>query len=148
MMSDLPGDITKQILSAPPWIMRSTRYSLTAQGRSTPSSSRLPTGRSSFEKARGWMRLPRPAAGTIPHMASCLQDGFVARTGFGARPGQERFEFLGPPVRGMLGERAGATGLGHPAQLSVGEVEGRDRVLRRLRNEDLPPRFEERLEAL
>ena len=68
MMSDLPGEITKQILSAPPRIMRSTRYSLTAQGRSTPPSRRLPTGRSSFEKASGWMRLPRPAAGTMPHM--------------------------------------------------------------------------------
>jgi len=68
MMSDLPGDMTKQILPAPPRIMRSTRYSLTAQGRSSPLSSRLPTGRSSFEKASGWMRLPRPAAGTIPHI--------------------------------------------------------------------------------
>ena len=50
--------------------MRSTRYSLTARGRSTPpSSSRLPTGSSSFENASGWMRLPLPAAGMMPHMA-------------------------------------------------------------------------------
>src|SRR3989442_902504 len=32
-MSDLPGAITKQILSAPPNIILSTRYSLTARGR-------------------------------------------------------------------------------------------------------------------
>ena len=33
---DLPGEMTKQILSAPARIIRSTRYSLTARGRSTP----------------------------------------------------------------------------------------------------------------
>ena len=42
----------------PPRSMRSTRYSLTARGRSMPSSRRLPTGSSSFEKASGWMRVP------------------------------------------------------------------------------------------
>src|ERR671937_404997 len=67
-MSVFPGDTTKQIFVAPAMIMRSTRYSLTARGRSTPSSIRLPTGRSSFEKASGWMRLPEPAAGMIPHI--------------------------------------------------------------------------------
>src|SRR3954469_7651320 len=69
MMSDLPGAMTKQSLSAPPAIMRSTRYSLTAQGRSRTPSVRLPTGSSSFENASGWMRLPRPAAGMTPHMS-------------------------------------------------------------------------------
>jgi dTDP-glucose pyrophosphorylase len=53
MMSDLPGEPTKQIRVAPPLIMRSTRYSLTARGRSLPSSLRLPTGNSSFENASG-----------------------------------------------------------------------------------------------
>src|SRR3954471_14453239 len=71
-MSALPGEITKQILSAPPRIIRSTKYSLTAQGRSVPFSTRLPTGRSSLENASGWIRLPRPAAGTIPHMVRLL----------------------------------------------------------------------------
>src|SRR3979411_2406469 len=69
-MSDLPGEMTKQILLAPPRIRRSTRYSETAQGRSTPSSVRLPTGNSSLENARGWIRLPRPAAGMMPHISS------------------------------------------------------------------------------
>src|SRR6185437_8222130 len=73
-MSDFPGEITKQILSAPPRISRSIRYSETAQGRSMPWSLRLPTGSSSLEKARGWIRLPRPAAGTIPHMSGLLDD--------------------------------------------------------------------------
>src|SRR3954454_16635051 len=68
-MSDLPGDTTKQILLAPPWIILSTRYSLTASGRSVSPSNRLPTGSSSFEKAKGCMRLPFPAAGMIPHIS-------------------------------------------------------------------------------
>jgi hypothetical protein len=37
MMSDLPGEITKQMRVAPPLIMRSSRYSPTARGRLTPS---------------------------------------------------------------------------------------------------------------
>src|SRR5918911_560007 len=68
-MSDLPGDMTKQILLTPARIMRSTRYSLTARGRSVDPSFRLPTGSSSFEKASGWIRVPLPAAGMIPHIA-------------------------------------------------------------------------------
>src|SRR5438105_15521292 len=69
-MSLLPGEITKHSFSAPPAIIRSTMYSLTARGRSTPPSTRLPTGSSSLENARGWIRLPTPAAGMIPHTAS------------------------------------------------------------------------------
>src|SRR6059036_1294985 len=68
-MSHFPGAMTKQILSAPPRIRRSTRYSLTAHGLAMPASLLLPTGSSSLEKASGWMRLPRPAAGMIPHMS-------------------------------------------------------------------------------
>src|SRR4051812_49457257 len=67
-MSDLPCEITMQILVAPARIIRSSRYSETALGRSVSPSVRLPTGSSSLEKARGWMRLPTPAAGTIPQM--------------------------------------------------------------------------------
>src|SRR4051794_36268197 len=74
-MSDLPGEITKQILSAPPRIIRSTRYSETAHGRSNPSSVLLPTGSSSLENARGWIRLPRPAAGMTPHISSLSGNG-------------------------------------------------------------------------
>src|SRR3546814_7853546 len=50
-MSDLPGAMTKQTRSAPPRIMRSTRYSLTARGRSVAPSRRLPTGSSSLERS-------------------------------------------------------------------------------------------------
>lgn len=67
-MSPFPGEMTKQTLSAPARSIRSTRYSDTAFGRSTPSTSLLPTGRSSFEKASGWILVPAPAAGTMPHM--------------------------------------------------------------------------------
>src|SRR5438067_1179244 len=59
-MSPLTGEMTKQILSAPASVIRSMRYSETARGRSTSPSKRLPTGRSSFENARGWIRLPTP----------------------------------------------------------------------------------------
>ena len=46
----MPGAMTKHILFAPPSIMRSIRYSDTAQGRSDCPSLRLPTGSNSFEK--------------------------------------------------------------------------------------------------
>jgi hypothetical protein len=52
-MSDLVGEITKQMRSAPARVMRSTKYSLTARGRSVPFSRRLPTGSSSLENASG-----------------------------------------------------------------------------------------------
>jgi hypothetical protein len=67
-MSDFPGEITKHSFVAPPAIMRAIRYSLTARGRSLPPSILLPTGNSSFEKAKGWILLPIPAAGITPHM--------------------------------------------------------------------------------
>src|SRR5204862_6460279 len=67
-MSDLPGAITKQSLSAPAPIIRSTRYSLIARGRSTAPSTRPPTGANSFEKARGCIRVPEPAAAILPHI--------------------------------------------------------------------------------
>src|SRR5215471_3590300 len=69
MMSDFVGEITKQIRVTPARSMRCTRYSETARGRSFGPSQRIPTGRSSFENARGWIRLPRPAAGRIPQRA-------------------------------------------------------------------------------
>src|SRR4051812_43017599 len=78
-MSDFPELMMKHSLSAPPAIKRSTRNSPTARGRSAPPSTRLPTGNSSFENPKGWSRVPRPAAGMIPHMADSshrLQDGF------------------------------------------------------------------------
>src|SRR3982750_3267843 len=99
MMSDLPGEITKQIFRAPPRIMRSTRYSLTAQGRSAPPSRRLPTGSSSFEKAKGWIRLPRPAAGTIPHIVSAHHH--LGRKRARRRQGCE--QVVGTTLGGMLG---------------------------------------------
>src|SRR5688572_23126741 len=111
-MSDFPDAMTKQILSAPPRSMRSTRYSLTAQGRSVPPSRRLPTGRSSLEKARGWMRLPRPAAGTMPHMSGAHRRGgrCFAQAHFAERP----HEVVGALRRGVLGK--------HPFTHVLGEA--------------------------
>src|SRR3954453_11254149 len=109
-MSDLPGEITKQIFSAPPRIRRSMRYSDTAQGRSIPLSLRLPTGSSSLEKARGWMRLPRPAAGTMPHISGSLDFRLT-----GSRAGrllEQRHQFGGAFLRTVLiqGSLPGASG--------------------------------------
>src|SRR3954447_17997984 len=99
-MSDFPGEITKQILSAPPSIRRSMRYSDTAQGRSIPLSLRLPTGSSSLENARGWMRLPRPAAGTMPHISGSLNFRLM---GSGVRRLlEQRYQFGGAPLRTVL----------------------------------------------
>src|SRR5688572_4514183 len=109
-MSDLPGEMTKQILSAPARIMRSSRYSLTAHGRSTPPSMRLPTGNSSLEKASGWMRLPRPAAGMMPHMVSGLRQ----QRGIGAAGRLDHREEIVRTVRGgVLREHALAASLGN-----------------------------------
>src|SRR5919199_4152182 len=146
-MSDLPGAMTKQILSAPPRIMRSTRYSLTAQGRSVPLSSRLPTGRSSLEKAKGWMRLPRPAAGTMPHMSD-LQGRDAGPDVGRTRPFQSRFEGAGAAVRRVLGKRALARGPGDAAKLRIAEIERRDGVFGVPRHQDFMSRREELVEAV
>src|ERR687897_502991 len=123
MMSDLPGEMTKQILSAPPWIMRSTRYSLTAQGRSVKPSRRLPTGRSSLEKASGWIRLPRPAAGTMPHMSGLHRfPAWERLCGMGGC--DRRFEVARAPRRRMLRENALAGIGGNALQLGICEVKG------------------------
>src|SRR6266568_956539 len=65
-MSVFAAEITKQILFTPPAIIRSSKYSETARGRSLMPSSRVPTGSNSFENASGRIRVPCPAAGTIP----------------------------------------------------------------------------------
>src|SRR5918997_2731811 len=95
-MSDFPGEMTKQIREAPPSTSRSTRYSLTARGRSRSDSTQLPTGSSSLENASGCMRLPCPAAGTMPHMSG-VQDGL---------------ELTRAASGGVLGQRAVAGGGG------------------------------------
>src|SRR4051794_37639162 len=99
-MSDLPGPMTKQILSAPPRIIRSTRYSLTAQGRSPIPSTRLPTGSSSFENPSGWIRVPRPAAGIMPSISGSFHQGRFLPSAVR----HDRLELLGTPRRSVLGE--------------------------------------------
>src|SRR5215216_1640899 len=116
-MSHLPGAMTRQILSAPPRIMRSTRYSLTAHGRAMPASVLLPTGSSSLEKASGWIRVPRPAAGMMPHMSG------LRHCGNACVPGAEQLlEFAGAPLGGMLIEHALARGARDARDLGVIDV--------------------------
>src|SRR5215207_3539410 len=155
-MSDFPGAMTKQILSAPPATIRSIRYSLTAHGRSVTPSLRLPTGRSSFEKARGWMRLPRPAAGTNPHMSALpvrpagrlrADERVCAGSPPAGRPvGEDRLQLGGAPLRRVVGEDPRAGALADPRQLGVRPLDDGHRVLRRGCGQDLLPRLKEVVE--
>src|SRR6185437_2374890 len=137
-MSVLAGEMTKQSLSAPPAIMRSTRNSLTARGRSVPFSMRLPTGRSSLEKASGWILLPAPAAGMIPHMAARLLSG---GTGGRLAAGGDFIaivdERAGALVRSVLAEGALAGALADGFQFAVGVLEGGDDVVCRVDAQNL-----------
>src|SRR5947209_457219 len=144
-MSDFPGEITKQILSAPPRIRRSRRYSETAQGRSVPSSSRLPTGSNSFEKASGWIRLPRPAAGTMPHMSGLLGLLVVRATPCGSF--QQGNEFAGPLVRCVLVHGPLARPLCDASKLGVGHRQGGECVGLVACDQDLGAGSEERLDS-
>src|SRR3954463_7796921 len=108
-MSLLPGEMTKQSLVTPASSKRSIRYSLTATGRSLSPSLRLPTGSSSLEKASGCMRLPRPAAGTIPHILR-LRVSFraarPARHRLGTCPPDQLFELAHAVHGGVASEHA------------------------------------------
>src|SRR5687768_9312643 len=145
MMSDLPGEMTKQIFRAPPRIIRSTRYSLTAQGRSVPPSKRLPTGSNSLEKASGWMRLPRPAAGTMPHIS---RPHHRARGGLG---GKGRFEasqkIAGPLVGRMLRQNTLAGICRDLLKLCIGQGQRGEAVECFAHHKDFLARPEEGLQA-
>src|SRR3569623_694499 len=137
-MSVFPGETTKQILSAPAFSIRSTTYSLTARGRSTPSSSLLPTGSSSFEKASGWIRLPAPAAGTIPHITGlrrCSSDRC-----------EHGLELRRAPLGRVLRERALARRGCDSTKCSVVQRDRTDSVIAVLGDEDLRARGEALIE--
>src|SRR5436190_6282099 len=128
-MSNFQREITKQILSAPACSIRSIRYSLTARGRSAPPSKRLPTGSNSFEKASGWMRVPLPAAGMIPHMVSALHAfGFVVLRYTGAGVLQQSDQLGGPAFGGVLGEDPLAPRLADIGEFPVAELERRQHI--------------------
>src|SRR3954464_328009 len=131
-MSALPGEITKQILSAPPSTSRSTRYSLTARGRSRSPSRRLPTGSSSFEKASGCIRLPCPAAGTIPPMKPFRR--------------YESFQLAGTRVGRVLRQRAAPRRVGDGAPIALRHVQRLQDIVRIRDDDQFPSRLEERVE--
>src|SRR4051794_13305578 len=148
-MSHLPGEMTKQSLSAPPANIRSTRYSLTARGRSVPSSNRLPTGSNSFEKASGWMRVPLPAAGMIPHMVSALHAfDLASNRAVGARLFEQCDQFSGAPLGGMLEQNPLPSGLAHVGKLTVAQVERRQDIAGSADDNDLAPGIEEFFEPI
>src|SRR5947209_18239109 len=128
-MSDLPGEMMNAILVAPAASIRSIRCSLTARGRSTDPSNRLPTGSSSLENASGWMRVPAPAAGMIPHMVpspavGCMR--FVA-----GAVGQHLFQLIRPGAGRVPDQRPLAGALRDAPQLLVGSFDGVDRFVAR-----------------
>src|SRR3954452_17767351 len=125
-MSDLPGEITKQILSAPPRIRRSTRYSETAHGRSIPCSVRLPTGSSSFENASGCIRLPRPAAGIIPHISGLRRRERAALRL--PRSFKQLNQLVGTPPRAVLLERPLPGAARHRLQLPIAQLKRCDHI--------------------
>src|SRR5437764_13754240 len=98
-MSVFSAEITMQICSAPAAIIRSTRYSETALGLSWPSTRREPTGRSSLEQPKGWIRWPAPAAGIIPiigpprwiRVGKKLMIALLQNTGVTAWPGLRQY---------------------------------------------------------
>src|SRR5947209_5972548 len=143
-MSDFPGDITKQILSAPPRIIRSSRYSETAQGRSTPSSVLLPTGSNSLENANGWIRLPRPAAGMMPHISSLLGNPNARRRA--GRAFEQFDQFTCAPARAMLVQRTLARASRQRRQFVVTGSERCDDVRRTFGMNDFVAGLEERIE--
>src|SRR3569623_1582219 len=143
-MSDVPGPMTKHSLSAPPVTMRSSRYSLTAQGRSPRLPPRLPTGSNSLEKPSGWMRLPRPAAGMIPSISGALA---YQRRAWRTDSSQRRFEFLGAPVGSVLGEHPLARSPTYFGEFVVPERQRLHHVVGRLDREHLAPELEEGLDA-
>src|SRR6185437_5617835 len=107
----------------------------TAQGRSMPWSLRLPTGSSSLEKARGWIRLPRPAAGTIPHMSGLLDDAI--RSAASGALLQKHNQLLRPFLRTVFGERALARAPGHALEIVIVQRQGSERILRAIGKKDL-----------
>src|SRR3954469_5839415 len=127
-MSDLPGEMTMHSLSAPPRTRRSTRYSLTARGRSRPPSCRLPTGSSSFENASGCMRLPCPAAGMIPHMVDDL------------------LQFLRAYGCGVTRENALPRAARDGRALASAHSQRRRHIVGRVRDDDLAAGFEEMIQ--
>jgi hypothetical protein len=80
---------------------------LTARGRSVPPSSRRePTGSSSLLNAGGWMRVPLPAAGMIPHVTPSPDDRPATRRPRRPRPCRphDGLRWVRPasaPVRGV-----------------------------------------------
>src|SRR5438045_320851 len=139
-MSNFQREITKQILSAPACSMRSIRYSLTARGRSAPPSKRLPTGSNSFEKASGWMRVPLPAAGIIPHMVSALHAfGFMVFGRTGACVLQQRDQLGGTALGGVLGKDPLPPRLADVGEFPVAEIERRKHVIGLANDDDVAP---------
>src|SRR4051812_46667702 len=145
-MSALPGATTKQMRVAPALSMRSTRNSLTARGRSMSPASVLPTGSSSLEKPSGWIRVPRPAAGTMPHMVCYSLVSLCHSRRRRTRVLEQLLELARAMGRRVLREHALVRRARDPVHFGVGQLERVDDVLRRARHDDLLARPEELLQ--
>src|SRR5581483_4135907 len=163
-MSLFSAEITMQICSAPAAIMRSTRYSATALGRSPPRSPRDPTGSNSLEQPSGWMRCPAPAAGTMPITGPPLNIGSSDHGSLGPLVHGNRFngtmarrpdihflavrhQLLGTTRSGVLIERALAGASGHGRQVLIVAAQHAHHVGGPFGNHDFLPRFEKSLKS-
>src|SRR5689334_6358842 len=145
-MSVFSAEMTRQICVAPAAIMRSTRYSATALGRSMPLMSREPTGSSSLEQPKGWILCPAPAAGMIPSIVgSWSRDGARPRLGR-ARLVEEGKQLFGPEIAGVFIQGALARAFGHALQLFVRRRQGFEHVMAIVGDKDLLV-AEERVQA-
>src|SRR3954451_2602623 len=90
------------------------------------------------------MRLPRPAAGTMPHISGSFSYGLAGITV--CRVLQQRDQFGSSLVGAVLiqGSLAGAPR--HPRQLVAAELKGGKRILCVMRKHDLLAGFEEALD--
>src|SRR5947209_438713 len=150
-MSDLPGEITKQSLSAPPAIIRSTRYSLMARGRSTWPSNLPPTGSNAFENASGWIRPPAPAAGIIPHIILLVLEFVVSvscRRHLSRRSSfHDAFELPGSLRRRMCCQRSFARSGSDAAQFAVGHFQHPRYVVRVRSDQNFSARLEKFIQS-
>src|SRR5689334_19496058 len=126
-------------------------YSLTALGRSVCPSLRLPTGSSSLEKASGWMRLPMPAAGTMPHILTSrsLGDRLHHFTTAMLVSGRNcRFKIPRPAFGAMLfeGARSGAAADG--CECLVTQRQGAENIFGAFRQQNFAARRKKMIQTI
>src|SRR3954470_15595439 len=89
------------------------------------------------------MRLPRPAAGTMPHMIS----GPFQHADRRGRALQRCYELASAVLGGMFAERSSARRISDAAKLGVGQLERGKHVVGASRHQDILAGRKERIET-